>query len=139
MYDLWKTSNTGDVTTEAKKFYIKSLQDHLVLLDQQMKDASKKTIDLGDSIEAKEKEKDRNEERKALMKSKKRKLKQLIPSFENSNERSVNRVTRETLCVKNNTIELLDSGKEDSDFSNSSDDDEIIERITKQSKTNEKK
>jgi intein/homing endonuclease len=69
--------NSGD--SEAKKFYLQSLQEHLVLLDKQIKDASAKIINLGDTIE--EKEKDKIERNNIVEKSRKRKLKQLIPSF----------------------------------------------------------
>jgi hypothetical protein len=117
------TNNTGN--DEAQKFYIQSLQDHLVLLNEQINDACKKIIALGDSIEEKEKEKDKNEEKKALKQSKKRRLQELIPTYQNS---EVNRATRETLCVKNNTIELLDSEKEGgSENSDDDDDNDVFE------------
>jgi hypothetical protein len=51
------------------------------LLDKQIKDASSKIINLGDTIEEKEKEKDKIERNNLVEKSRKRKLKQLIPSF----------------------------------------------------------
>lgn len=134
--DLYNITKSGD--TEAQRFYIQTLQEHLVLLDEQIKDICKKIITLGDSIEEKEKEKDRNEERKALIKSNKRKLKEVIPSFETSERVEVNRVTRETLCVKNNTVELLDSGDEAIDNS-SDDDDDILNAITQSSNKAAKK
>jgi hypothetical protein len=69
IYDLYKTTNLGD--TEAQKFYIQSLQDHLILLNQQIKDACSKIEVLGDLIVEKEKEKDKVERNKVLEKSKK--------------------------------------------------------------------
>jgi hypothetical protein len=126
--DLYNvTRETTGESNEAQKFYIQSLQDHLVLLNKQIKDACNKILTLEISIEEKEKEKDKNEEEKALMKSRKRKLQDLIPSFENSKATSeVNRATRETLCVKNNTIELLDSEKEGCESSDDDDEDDEI-------------
>jgi hypothetical protein len=55
-------------------------------------------------------------------------LKELIPSFATSNSIEINQVayaTKETLCVKNNTIELLESGNENT--TSSDDDDDVID------------
>jgi hypothetical protein len=128
VYDLWKTANSGD--SEAKKFYIQSLQEHLVLLDKQIKDASTKIINLSDKIEEKEKDKDKIERNKIVEKSKKRKLKQLIPSFASDGNAKKNNqvtcVTKETLCVKNNTVKLLSSGNDSSDNDDDDDDDDEL-------------
>ncbi len=123
VYDLWQSANSGDLN-DAKKFYIKSLQDHLVLLDKQDNDATAKIMDLGDTIEEKEKEKDKIERNKLVQKSRKRKLKQLIPSFASSDNVEVTRATKQTLCVKSNTVELLDSGTESKECLEDDDDDD---------------
>jgi hypothetical protein len=124
--DLYKTANDKMPLDDNKKLYIESLNDHLRLLEFQIRDTLKTIESLGDSIEKKEVEKEKAAEEQALSRSKKRKLKNAIPSFaciEDIEVSKVSRATSQTLVVKDAVVDLRESKEEDSD---GNDDIEVI-------------
>jgi hypothetical protein len=64
--DLYKTANDNQDLCENKKLYIESLNDHLRLLNFQIKDTYKTIESLSDTIEKKEVEKEKAAEEQAL-------------------------------------------------------------------------
>jgi hypothetical protein len=109
-----------------KKLYIESLNDHLRLLKFQIRDTYKTIESLSDTIEKKEVEKEKAAEEQAWSRSKKRKLKNAIPSFACSEDIQVSKVSRatsQTLVVKDAVVDLHESMEEDSD---GNDDIEVI-------------
>jgi hypothetical protein len=90
---LYKTANDKKELDENKKLYIKSLQDHLHLLNFQIKDTYRTIECLGYTIELREVEKEKTSKELALSHSKKRKLKNVIPSFAFSEDIQISTVT----------------------------------------------
>jgi hypothetical protein len=116
--DLYNTANDKQDLCENKKLYIESLNDHLCLLNFQIKDIYKTIESLSDSIEKKEVEKEKTAEEKALSCSKKRKLKNAIPSFAFSEEIEISKVTTattETLVVEDVLVNVQHSKEKNSD------------------------